>query len=999
MTALILAMLLRRRRQAVAMALLAMLAVAAAVAAPAYLRAADRAVAAGQVDTATATERGLALTRTENDAASAGARGVSFADLGPALADLPGFTQVYAVEYPAVGIEPDTVRASRLVFRQDFCAHLTMVTGRCAAASGEIVLGASTAERLKLTAGDSVTLAYAEYSKDPAFQMYFEAGKPLTMIVAGTYTVPAPGATYWGGHGYFAANPGNRPGEPVFTPGATVAAMDHKFASKSVDSSAGPGALGVDRLDDLRAALDTLDKMIQNLGASVSVSTGLPELLTRIDDGRATARLIVPVVAVPLIVLSCFVIFLAAGYGAEARRPELAVVALRGVRRWERLLLATGENLVAVVAGALAGCLAGQLLINLMAAVLFPGVGTAAGFGSLVYAAPAALAALLAALLALRRQLFAPVAVLLRRVTGAGRRAPVLEILAVLLAVVTTVQLSLSGVPEGAGVFAAGLVIFAAALLVARILVPVAARVAARALRRGRTDVALAGLQLARRSGATSLLALLVAVSGVAAYVTCAIGSGLRDRNVIAEQGTGADRVLTVTPVSPWKLLSAVRAADPDGRFAMAVVRTEGNHNGEPAGLAVDSPRLATVATWPGSGPQAAEVARALRPAVPQEPVVIPGRDVSLRVDASNLPSGGRMLGLLVAVSSLRGGDSTLLDLGTIREGVKDYSQRTELCAGGCRLDGIQVQAAVSGNVTAHLVVTALGSVNPVAAALPADRLADPARWRVSADGSVSGGPAGLVLDIAAPNGLSQNGVLLQPADSPGTVPAAIAGRAGNQITGLDKQLHPVDRAVDLHSIPRLGLFAWMTDLEYADRAAAVEQAADKPEVWLTDDAPADVLDRLSTQGLTIAGDVRTAEVRAQLARQGPAISLWFYVLATVLALLLGAGALLLAADVDRPRQAEDLAALRVQGLSARVARRAGLWAYPMLVLVAVPAGTGAGLLGYNLTGRTLPLAGLKPPPLPLPVWPHWWQVVGVAVVVLMVLTGAAVVAGRRISR
>jgi putative ABC transport system permease protein len=378
---------------------------------------------------------------------------------------------------------------------------------------------------------------------------------------------------------------------------------------------------------------------------------------------------------------------------------------------------------------------------------------------------------------------------------------------------------------------------------------------------------------------------------------------------------------------------------------------------------------------------------------------VIPGRDVSLRIDASDLPSGGRTLGLLVAVSSLHGGDSTLLDLGTIREGVRDYTLRTELCTGGCRLDGIQLQAAVTGSITGHLVVTALGSINPVAAAVPADQLTDPARWRVSTDGALSGSPAGLVVDIAAPNGLSQNGVFVQPADSPATVPAAIAGRAGTRITGLDGQQHPVARVVDLHSIPRLGLFAWMTDLEYADRAAAGEQAADRPEVWLTDDAPADVLDQLSTQGLTVVGDVRTSEVRAQLARQGPAVSLWFYVLATVLAVLLGAGALLLAAAVDRPRQAEDLAALRTQGLSARVARRAGLWAYPMLVFVAVPAGTGAGLLGYNLTGWTLPLAGVDPPPLPLPIWPHWWQVAGVAGVVLVLLTGAAVLAGRRIWR
>jgi hypothetical protein len=48
------------------------------------------------------------------------------------------------------------------------------------------------------------------------------------------------------------------------------------------------------------------------------------------------------------------------------------------------------------------------------------------------------------------------------------------------------------------------------------------------------------------------------------------------------------------------------------------------------------------------------------------------------------------------------------------------------------------------------------------------------------------------------------------------------------------------------------------------------------------------------------------------------------------------------------------------------------------------------------LTGWALPLAGLDPPPLPLPGWPRPLVVGGVGVIVVAVLAGVALMAGRR---
>jgi len=166
--------------------------------------------------------------------------------------------------------------------------------------------------------------------------------------------------------------------------------------------------------------------------------------------------------------------------------------------------------------------------------------------------------------------------------------------------------------------------------------------------------------------------------------------------------------------------------------------------------------------------------------------------------------------------------------------------------------------------------------------------------------------------------------------------------------------------------------------------------------------------------GLAVASRVATADVAAAPAAQRvvsvrrpvPAtgdpqgvLALEFAAVIAVLAAALAAGALVLAATVDRPRRVEDLAALRAQGLSRRALRQAALGAYPALVAAAVPAGLAAALLTWWLTGWALPLAGLDPPPLPLPGWPHAWLPIALAGALFVVVASAAWLAGRRTLR
>ena len=1003
MISLILAMVWNRRAQAVTLALLSLFAVAAAVAAPAFLRAAERAVAAGQVATALPDERGLTIKATQDLRSGSPDSGVvSFSDVGTALAGLPGFSYIYAAEYPTIGIEPDPQNRSRFTYRQKACEHLVMVTGRCLIGEGEVVVGVQTASRLKLAAGDSIKLTFAIFNPDPRTPIFLPDGTPRRLTVVGTYRVPAPDDPYWGAHGYFATDPGDRPGEPVFTDRATLDGMDHGATQVSIDGAAGPAALAADNLGALRTQLTGVKTLAGQIGPAIVFSTKLPALLDRIDSGRTAARLIVPLLAAPLVLLACLSIFLAVGYGTEGRRPELAVVALRGTRLWGRWWLATGESLVAILVGAVLGCLAGQLMVNLVAAVRFPGVDAAGGLDSLRYAPLAAAGAVLAALLAQSRQLVSAVAELLRRAPAVPNSARALAVEAgvALLAVLTCVQLFVShGSLTGLGLVAPAFVVLALALLAARALLPVVTRYAVRTLGRGRLGVALAGFQLSRRPGAARLFALLVAAVAVVGYAACAVDVAAQGRAMQSRLGTGADRVISVGQVTRQQLLGAVRAADPDGRYAMAVVQVPGGGAADPAALAVDTPRLAAVANWPADGPSAESVARVLRPPAP-EPVLLAGQDITLDVSSTGIPVD-KPVRLAVVLSSLKGFGDTRVQLGNLHAGRFTYQQRVAVCRTGCRLNAVEFATAdgVTG-VTGRITVHALGTINPAQAAVSAAQLGDPGRWRMTTSGTLSAVPDGLHIDFNAPAGLTR-GAFLQPVDTPYPLPVASAGPVlvATTVAGFDGRLLPAARTVKLPVVPQIGTHASLIDLEYAERLSTDAAPAVAPQVWLNAKAPADILDRLAAQGLVVTGDVGAEQVRKQLDTQGPALALWFYLLAGCLAITLAAGALVLAATVDRARRVEDLSALRAQGLGRGALRQATLWTYPVLVVIAVLAGLAIALISWALTGWALPLAGIDPPDLPLPGWPRPVVVAVVSVAVLAMLACVAYFAGRRTLR
>ncbi|WIM98874.1 ABC transporter permease [Actinoplanes oblitus] len=1002
MIALVFTMVWARRGPAVVLAVLAAFAVAPAVAAPAYLRAADRVVAAGQVAGADPAERAISLHAVDHDrrgGGGSGAGGVDLTAVGSTLGELPGFRYVYAAEYPVIGLESDDRYRTRLAHRQDACAHLTMVTGRCLLGEGDLVVGERTAQRQHLRAGQSVSLTFARFNADPDTMMYEADGVPKKFFVAGTYRVPDPGGPYWGAHSYFAPEEsadGSRPGEPAFTGLSTLDLMDHGDVEIGVDGYAGPGALDVDHLPALRDALVHLEASVADLGAAGGVGAGgalqletsMPALMARIDEGHTAARRIVPVPAVALIVLACLAILLAVGAGAEARRPETAVIALRGVRLPYRWWLAAGENLVAVLAGAIAGVLAGQWLVDAVVAVRWPGVGADPDPASLEYAPLAAAAVIVAVLVAQGGPMLRPVAELLRRAPMPGRYAGLaVDILVAALAVAAAAQLALGG-GDLAGIDSAApaLVMLAAALLVARAVRPLAARSGHRALERGRLGRGLTGLLLSRRRATGRVLALLIAAVAVSGYMVAASQVAARGRQVEADLGAGADRVLSAGSISRSQLIAAVRAVDPDQRFAMAAVRIP-QQAGQPPLLAVDTgdSRLATVANWPGGAADPRRIARALHPA-PARPLVVAGPEVTLDLTAAEFEAGKAVsLDVTVAPADGRGPDQ-VVPMGVVQPGRHTYRYRVAQCAGGCRVNALRISGSQSLGTHGVITVHHLGD-------------ADPARWRISGGGRLGAAPDGLRVEVTSLDGRPE-GIYVQPVSTPWPLPMVATGTfVPGTVSGLDYRPVPVTVAGRLPAVPAVGTPAMLIDLEYADLVSTDGAPIQGGQIWLSRNAPADARERFAAKGVEIVGDLRAAQIATRLDRQGPAVALGYAGLVGVLVVVLAAGVLVLTAAAGRDRQAEDLAALRAQGLSRAEVRRAALWAYPMLVAAAVPAGLAIALGGWAATGWALPLAGVDPSPLPRPGWPGVISVVLTGVVLLVVLGGTALLAGRRTLR
>ena len=948
-----------RRAQSAALLLLTVLVAAAAAAVPWYLDSALDDVAASSVRTAPVKQRVISVTR---EARLAGGLTTYETDLANGL-KLPGFDSYLGVYVSGEAYSGARRRTVPMAYRAGLCERL-VIDGACPHGPGQALLSRPTAAALGARRGDRVT---------------FRSGAivdPPVLTVVGIYQPRDVADPYWAALPVLGPAAGGGTADAVVVDRAVFTRPGINLVTVSRTLLATPAGLGRGDLDRVVATVSSARQLYYANG--YILDGDLSDLADRIQSQQNLLRLAVPLSALLLALLGWFALFLAVGETAKPRRADVGLLRLRGVPTGRVWALISPQSALPVLVAIPFGIAAGYLLAaGLTGAFFDPLRHRTTSTLAVALSVAAVLGALLAALASERRTLRTPVATLLRQVprprpawqSGAVDAA----VVALALAGIYQVRSTPTAPASGFAVLAPALLAVAVGVLGARLLAPVAARVTRRMLRTGHLSAALAGVHVARRPGVPRLVTLFVVASAALGYAALAWVDTDHSLAWRAERDLGGDRVLTVRADSRAALLAAVRAADPSGRYAMAVSRIGDAGTAAPV-LAVDSGRLAAVA--PGFLPAGHEGdARRLRPARP-EPVRVTGTAVDVSVTVSRLP---RLPVRLVVDLTGPDGRPAPIELGPLRAGSAHYGGPVD-CRAGCRLVGFELAGGPPGGPPQYppagltVRLDGLSQSGPAATVLGAAVFGDRTRWWTTGnDGqwgpelsTVAAGAAGLTMSLPgralADRVVPDGHVYLGAAPVPVPVLAAgePAGADDPRINPFGTGILPGQVVSTVGDVPRIG-HGYVVDLEYAALHSPDVDGVDVTEVWLASGAPATLTDALSRRGVAVVGTDSMATARARYAGSGPAALVRYQLLAALMAQVLVAAALLLAAAVERPDRVREYAVLRAQGLPARTARRAGLWSYAPLCLVAVLIGLLAAAAARALVG-TGPPAVYAPP-------------------------------------
>ncbi len=1007
---------------ALALFLLGALAIGAAVAAPAYARTAQASVASTNVASATPGDRSVIVRRSvklkpfipEDPSDTPTNEPDLVPRQMPTRLLIGGYDTVYNVTVHAAGgrsvadyfdVESHSLSQNTVLsLRSNSCAHVTVVAGRCIAAPLEVMVSESTAEKLNgIGTWLEIQFEYPLSTRDGV--KYVPIGDPQRLSVVGVYRVPRLATDpYWAGSPFAFAGSDELTG---LVSSETFDIMKPWTVDQSYMAYPLPGALSPDRLAGVRADLDRSLRAIRE--ANSTAESQLPDLLTRIESDQRQAAIGPAVAGVPLVVLCWFVIFLAVAQTAQARRPELALLKLRGTGPVDRWWLSAAESVVPLVLGAVAGFFLGHLGVRLFGRLTLDHPGpVAVSQQSLVYGGAALAGALVAGMAALRRDLAAPIAELMRRVTRQTWRwqsAVLISVVATLAAVaVFEAHDNLSPEPTGLVLLGPALIVLAVGLLLAGLLDPLAERVGRFALRRGRLGLGLAALQLGRPRNSRRVVALLTIAVGLFVFAVTANDVSSHARQQLAQSTLGASRVLTVSSNDPTSLLNGVRSVDPDGSYAMAVQAIAADQDTGVPVLFVDSTRLATVAYWPGDR-SAADAARAIRPQL-SDPVIVRGRD--MLVDAvftgGNYPQNEAEVqfshnAIEASFAPLDGGLPVLSSQALLQPGRHTY--RLEMpCLDGCRLTGITTEMITNPLVTPTLTITAVRSSDGATTLVSGEELG---HWLDHSRGqlTVTAVPSGV--ELKAESDAGNETPSIRPPDQTDELPVVSTVSANvrsfRSITGnfFASQVNRIS------ALPRLGAAGGLADLELALRDGLLLRGG-TAEVWLTTAAPPDVVDRLGKAGLTVTADRRLADAVRDAGQRPNALGWRFFAVLGALAVVLGVAGLWLAASVERRNRAYALRAMRAQGLPWRSVTAAGLIGYLSIVVCGLVFGAGAAMIAWWIDGAYLPIVEGRPLGQGLPGWPSsltfgWWAVATAALVAVAIVATAALVRGVRIGR
>jgi hypothetical protein len=392
-------------------------------------------------------------------------------------------------------------------------------------------------------------------------------------------------------------------------------------------------------------------------------------------------------------------------------------------------------------------------------------------------------------MLAQVRDLTAPVTELLRksRKHRGGRLVGGIDVLVGTLALVAGYQAVADRSADGVGLLAPLCVSLGLGLLAARAVGVPAERYARRALQRGRLRSALAALSLARGVGTRLIIVLMVVSFGLLGFALSAsdvAGRAWEDRATVE---SGAARVISVQPVSARVLLTAVRTADPQGRYAMAAVDS---HTAADGGLlAVDSARMSAVVPWSTAyGPTPAEeIGHVLHPQS-APPLTVQASELQVTVTLDDASTGAQPT-LKLQFTRPSGPTPLLLDIDPLLPGTNTYRLATPACAAApCVLDQLTVALADADTYRVDLTVGDIrdGGGQPL---ITARQMAEQ-KWRLpdaspdQAVPEVDRGERGVRLHV---DSFLEPDIRIFPDSAPVPLPVVTAGEPPDKVTTSDQ--------------------------------------------------------------------------------------------------------------------------------------------------------------------------------------------------------------------
>lgn len=743
--------------------------------------------------------------------------------------------------------------------------------------------------------------------------------------------------------------------------------------------------------------------------ATLSIS-GLPDFLDSLqpvlDNVAATSF----AVTAQLVLLAWFVLFLVIAATSEERSGEIALAKLRGMTPRSTVAFGLAEPVILLlVALPVGAALAYAADVWLTRRYLVPGTDVSmtplVGLALLV----CLLGGAVAAGLAVRGILTAPVLEQLRRTSGRRARlvrSSAVDAAAVALAAAGIYELNRGG-SDSLALLAPGLMALAVGLLAVRALPWLARIEVARTRRSPRLASYLSSRNIARRPSGLRIVVLLSLAVGLAVFAVDGWVVSADNRADLARAQVGAARVLHVHAGSAGQLLAAVEQADPSGTHAMAATQSD---NGSGGLLTVDASRLAAVTSWDPAWVHMtpADLAAALHPPQQTDPLPVRG---SLTLAATYQGQGEPVL-LSVVVRSATGLPSSVT-MGVLRPGSHSYTVPLPTCvAAACSLSAFTFTHPIELPATNTVGTVVLGDARDAQG--PVD-LTAPGQtgWRSGASGLVNRIDSGAVV-TSLDGGALHVKIRVEPiadgaievADHPLSLPvlqgsnavkASGAPEGYDVIAGLDGRFTDV-QILQTGVLPRLLRSGTMADLPFALAATGTVTDPLDYQVWLAPDAPASIVTDLQASGLSVVREESLDSTQAELDRGGTALALRLFLLAALVALVLGAGTLLANAYVVIRRRAYELAALRAIGAPRSVLVRAARREQVALALTGVALGAGAGLVAAGIALPPLvDSAGADGPPLRY--GPAWLPVLAVVAVILVVLAVVADVGARRTVR